>query len=135
MAEKEINQQQVETVNNTVGSEAREKKAAGKVVARSLVDIINGNILTNKYSLKQVPFMMFITGITLLYIANSYYAEKKIRHISKVTNELKELRSEYITSMSKLMFVSKQSEVAKTAEEMGLQIKESTNPPGKIIIK
>ena len=135
MAEKEINQQQVETVNNTVGSKAREKKAAGKVVARSLVDIINGNILTNKYSLKQVPFMMFITGITLLYIANSYYAEKKIRQISKVTNELKELRSEYITSMSKLMFVSKQSEVAKTAEEMGLQIKESTNPPGKIIIK
>jgi hypothetical protein len=105
------------------------------VVARSLVDIINGNILTNKYSLKQVPFMMFMTGITLLYIANSYYAEKKIRQISKVTNELKELRSEYITSMSKLMFVSKQSEVAKTAEEMGLQIKESTNPPGKIIIK
>jgi hypothetical protein len=33
------------------------------------------------------------------------------------------------------MFVSKQSEVAKTAEEMGLLIKESTNPPGKIIIK
>lgn len=135
MAEKEINQQQGEAVNNNAGAKVREKKPAGKVVARSLVDIINGNILTNKYSLKQVPFMMFITGITLLYISNSYYAEKKIRQISKVTNELKELRSEYITSMSKLMFVSKQSEVAKTAEEMGLQIKESTNPPGKIIIK
>jgi hypothetical protein len=32
------------------------------------------------------------------------------------------------------MFVSKQSEVAKTAESMGLTIKESTTPPGKIIV-
>jgi hypothetical protein len=111
------------------------KKPAGKVLMRSLFDIINGNILTNKQSLRQVPFMLFITGLTLLYIANSYYAEKKIRQINKVTNELKELRSEYITSKSKLMFVSKQSEVAKTAESMGLEIRESINPPGKIIVK
>jgi hypothetical protein len=106
-----------------------------KVFVRSAFDVINGNFLTNKSSLKQAPFVLFLTIVALFYIANSYYAERKIRQINKINNELKELRSEYITSKSKLMFVSKQSEVAKTAEQMGLPIKESTTPPGKIIVK
>jgi hypothetical protein len=116
-------------------SSAPKKKQVHKVFVRSAFDVINGNFLTNKSSIKQAPFMLFLTVIALFYIANSYYAERKIRQINKINNELKELRSEYITSKSRLMFVSKQSEVAKTAEEMGLTIKESTTPPGKIILK
>ncbi len=104
-----------------------------KVVVRSFFDVINGNILINRASLKQAPFVLFLTGVALVYIANTYFAERKIRQINKISNELKELRSEFITSKSQLMFVSKQSEVAKTAEMMGLQIQESTTPPGKII--
>ena len=114
---------------------APKKMQVHKVFVRSAFDVINGNFLTNKSSLKQVPFVLFLTIIALFYIANSYYAERKIRQINKINNELKELRSEYITSKSKLMFVSKQSEVAKTAEQMGLPIKESTSPPGKIVVK
>jgi hypothetical protein len=110
------------------------KKQVHKVFVRSLFDVINGNFLTNQSSIKQAPFVMFLTIVALFYISNSYYAERKIRQINKINNELKELRSEYITSKSKLMFVSKQSEVAKTAESMGLTIKESTTPPGKIIV-
>ena len=130
-------QEQPKEVTETGNSlkTAAPKKQVHKVVVRSVVDVINGNFLTNKTSLKQAPFVFFLTVVALFYIANSYYAERKIRQISKINNELKELRSEYITSKSKLMFVSKQSEVAKTAEEMGLPIKESTTPPGKIIIE
>jgi hypothetical protein len=115
-------------------AKAPKKKQVHQVIARSAFDVINGNFLTNKSSVKQAPFVMFLTLVALLYISNSYYAERKIRQINKINNEIKELRSEYITSKSKLMFVSKQSEVAKTAEEMGLPIKESTTPPGKIIV-
>jgi hypothetical protein len=132
--------------NQEPSTAASEKKASAKdaapkkiqvhkVFVRSAFDVINGNFLTNKSSLKQAPFVLFLTIVALFYIANSYYAERKIRQINKINNELKELRSEYITSKSKLMFVSKQSEVAKTAEQMGLPIKESTTPPGKIIVK
>lgn len=116
-------------------TEVPKKKKAHKVFVRSAFDIINGNFLTNKSSLKQAPFVLFLTVVALFYIANSYYAERKIRQINKINNELKELRSEYITSKSRLMFVSKQSEVAKMAEGMGLSIKESTTPPGKIMVK
>ncbi|HRG59989.1 MAG TPA: FtsL-like putative cell division protein [Bacteroidia bacterium] len=139
MAEQEVlhNQEPLKEtpIDGASTKAAPQKKQVHKVVVRSVVDVINGNFLTNQTSLKQVPFVLFLTIVALFYIANSYYAERKIRQISKINNELKELRSEYITSKSKLMFVSKQSEVAKTAEDMGLPIKESTTPPGKIIVE
>jgi hypothetical protein len=138
-AQENINAQeqaQFDVAQADVSAKAKtpKKKQVHKVFVRSVFDVINGNFLTNKSSLKQAPFVMFLTLVALFYISNSYYAERKIRQINKINNELKELRSEYITSKSKLMFVSKQSEVAKTAEVMGLPIKESTTPPGKIIV-
>lgn len=118
-----------------VGKKSSPKALLGTQVVRSVFDVFNGNILTNKSSIKQVPFLLFLTLVALLYIANGYFAERKIRQINKINNELKELRSEYITAKSKLMFVSKQSEVARMAETMGLTIKESTTPPNKIVVK
>ena len=69
----------------------------------------------------------------MLYIANSYYAEKTIRQIDRVNQELKEMRSEYISTKSELMIMSRQSQVAASVEELGL--KESVVPPKKIILK
>jgi len=140
MAAQEINNNNVQANDAGAGAPATKvntpkKKQVTKLFVRSVFDVINGNFLTNKSSLKQAPFVLFLAVVALFYISNSYYAERKIRQINKVNNELKELRSEYITSKSRLMFVSKQSEVAKTAENMGLFIKESTTPPGKIILK
>ena len=80
-----------------------------------------------------MPYIFFAAGLAFVYITNSYYAERNIRKIDKIGNELKELRSEYITGKSELMFKSKQSEVAKQLEATG--VVESTEPPKKIIIK
>ena len=94
--------------------------------------MVNGNFLTKDFTIQQLPFVFFLTLIAILYISNTYYAEKTVRRINNVTNELKELRSEYITTKSDLMFISKQSEVAKAALIYG--IKESVVPPKKIVI-
>ena len=55
-----------------------------------------------------------------------------IINLPKTNNSLKELRSEYITTKSDLMIISKQSEVAEATARMGL--KELTSPPKKIVI-
>jgi hypothetical protein len=70
--------------------------------------------------------------IELVYIANSYHAERTIRDIDSVSKELKTLRTEYITGKSELMFVSKQTEVARQVGSQG--IKESVEAPLKIIV-
>ncbi|MBL0102678.1 MAG: hypothetical protein IPP51_02225 [Bacteroidetes bacterium] len=59
-----------------------------------------------------MPFILFVSVLTMGYIANSYYAERVIRDIDRTKNELKERHAEYISTMSRLMYQSKQSEVA-----------------------
>ncbi len=113
---------------------ASSPKKSGKK-DRPLIDFINGNFLTNASVVKQVPFVFFLVFVAIVYISNTYYAEKIMRKTNTVTNEIKELRSEYITSKSDLMFISKQSEVARAAAEMNLGIKESVVAPKKIIIE
>lgn len=76
--------------------------------------------------------MLFITLLAIVYIANSYNAEKTIIEIGKTKKELEELRFEYITTKSNLMFHSKQSEIA--VRLAGSGIKESLVPPQKINI-
>ena len=81
---------------------------------------------------KLMPFILFLTVLTLFYIANSYYAERLIRNINKVKSDLKERKAEFISTSSELMFRTKQSEVAKAIAPMDL--KESVEPQKKIII-
>lgn len=82
--------------------------------------------------MKVIPYIFFLTLIALIYIANSYYAERTVRDIDAVTKELRTLRTEYITGKSELMIVSKQSEVARSVASQGL--KESVEAPKKIIV-
>lgn len=100
------------------------------VLAKGLSSVFSGTFLTNEKTLKHLPFILFLALIAIFYIANGYYADDKIREVNKISNQLKELRSEYISTKSELMFASKQSEVAKSAEELGL--KEPVVPPIKI---
>lgn len=120
MTEKEIK-------NNEPKKE--EKKSS---VTRSLSGIFTGNFLTKKNVLNQLPFIFFLSAIGIAYIANGYYAEKTVIELNKVANDIKELRSEYITLKSELNFRSKQSQVAKAVQPLG--IKESVIPPVKIVI-
>jgi len=106
------------------------KKKSGLV--RSLNTVFSGTFLSNDSVVKHVPFILFLSVIAILYIANGYWADDKVRQVNKITSQLKELRSEFISTKSDLMFVSKQSEVAKAAEKIG--IKEPITPPMKIVV-
>ncbi|HEV7780878.1 MAG TPA: FtsL-like putative cell division protein [Chitinophagaceae bacterium] len=76
---------------------------------------------------KQVPFFLFLAGLAVLYIFNGHYADKTIRKINNVSKEVKELKYEYIAVKSKVMYQSKQSELVKVVEPLGL--KELTGSP------
>lgn len=82
---------------------------------------------------QNMPFILFLSALALVYIANSHLAEKKIRNINKLGREIKELKWEYLNVKSELMFRSKMSEVSKSVETMGL--KPLSSPPQKIVLK
>ena len=70
---------------------------------------------------KQVPFFLFLAVLAVVYIFNGHHADKTIRKINNLTKEVKELKYEYIAVKSKVMYQSKQSELVKVVEPLGLK--------------
>lgn len=85
------------------------------------------NMISHRWLVKNFPFLIFLSVLALIYIYNGHYADKTLRDINKVSNDLKELQYEYKTLKSEVMFRSKQSELVKAVEPMGL--KELMVPP------
>lgn len=98
----------------------------------SFKDLLDGTILTRKSIVNQLPFIFFLTFLAAIYIGNRYHAEKVVRDLTKLQQEVKDLRAESITNASELMFISKQSEVIKMVRGANLNLEESVKPPIKI---
>jgi len=78
---------------------------------------------------KQVPFFLFLALLAVVYIYNGHYADKTMRKINRTAKEVKELKYEYIAVKSKVMFQSKQSELAKSDAIQQLELKELVQTP------
>jgi hypothetical protein len=126
----------INTSAEEVGTEAksakqpkvRKKPAGGKIRG-----VLEGSFLVRDKVIRLLPFLIFLTGIGLLYIFNSNYANRTIISISKTKKLIEEQRFEYINTKSKLMQTTRQTEIAKRLQASGL--KESKIPPRKILIE
>src|SRR6185436_2867282 len=70
---------------------------------------------------KQVPFFLFLALLAVVYIYNGHFADRTIRDINQTAKDVKELQYEYKTVKSEVMFRSKQSELVKAVEPLGLK--------------
>jgi hypothetical protein len=86
--------------------------------------------LNYHWMVRNIGFFLFLSLLAVVYIYNGHLAEKRIKSINKSARELRELQYECKTIRSELMFKTKQSEVVKAVEPMGL--KELTVPPFKL---
>jgi len=84
-------------------------------------------LLSYRWIVRNIPYFLFLSALAVIYIYNGHYADKTVRNINTVSRELKELQYEYKTLKSEVMFRSKQSELAKAVEPLGL--KELMVPP------
>lgn len=80
-----------------------------------------GNMFDEGIPVAALPKILFLMGVILFYIGNTHYAERTIRKIEKLKVSVEDLRADYTTLKADLMFSSKQSEVAKRVEPIGLQ--------------
>ncbi len=119
-----MKQENVEFVDQKV--ESKELKGT------SFREFLDGTVLTRKNVVKQLPFIIFLSFIGIIYIGNRFHAEKVVRDITRIQTEVKNLRAEEITTASELMKLSKQSEVVRLVKENNLGLVESTEPPAKI---
>ncbi len=97
--------------------------------------LISGSLFSERIILGNLPFLLMLTVMGALYIANRFHAEKIIRRTDVLQEEVKELRAEAMATTSELMYISKQSQVTRLVNQRGLELKELKEPPHKIVIK
>jgi UTP-glucose-1-phosphate uridylyltransferase len=92
---------------------------------------IGHNLLQAKWMVHYVPFVLFLGLLAVMYIANGHYTDTTIRQMAASRNELKQLQYEYKTLQAELMYRSKESELVRAVEPLGL--KRLEEPPVRIV--
>lgn len=89
-----------------------------------------GDFFNYSWILSNISFFLFLAGLAVLYIANGHMSDNRIRKINDTARKLKDLQYEYKTLKSEMMFKSRESEMVKAAEPLGLGL--DTISPSRI---
>ena len=95
--------------------------------------LLKARFLINDDAVKNWRFIVFVILLAIVMIANTQRFEQKVFRIAELTNQVKELRSEFVDRRSELMKLKMESTVSEKMIEKG--IFQSTVPPIKIKVK
>lgn len=114
--------------------EIKEEKTKKVTTGALLKDLISGSMVTDKIILKNLGFLLMITLLGAIYIANRFHAEKITRETTRLQKEVKDLRAESLSTSANLMYASKQSEVFRLVREKELNLEELREPPFELLV-
>ena len=83
--------------------------------------------LQGQWMVQYVPFLLFLAFLAVLYIGNGHFADNTIRNTADASRELRQLQYQYKTLKAEVMYRSKESELTKAVEPLGLQ--RNNTPP------
>ena len=99
---------------------------------KNFYNIIKGKFLVSDDAFKNWRFIIFLSALALMMIASSHQADKKVHQIARLSNQVKELKSEYVDVRMRLMQTKMESKIIAAMARRGLQ--PSVTPPQKIKI-
>lgn len=97
-----------------------------------LPDFIGGDLFKKKIVTKQLPFIIYVVALSMIYITNTYIAEDVNSELMKQNRVLESKHVEYVYNKSEITKLTKQTQLAKQLKNKG--IKESVEPLKKITI-
>lgn len=95
--------------------------------------ILKARFLINEDATKNWRFIVFLIVLAIIMIGNTQQYERKVFKIIALTNDVKELRSEFVDRRSELMKLKMESTVSQKMDSKG--IFPSSVPPQKIKVK
>jgi hypothetical protein len=116
---------------DTSGKAGKQKQSrAGSYVK----ELLSGSMVSDRILFRNFGFILFLTLVTAVYIANRFHAEKITRELAKVGREVRDLRAESLATSAELIQLSRQSEVYRLVREKGLGLEELKVPPYKLVV-
>ena len=95
-------------------------------------DILGGQILARDKILSQWKFILFVFGLTILYITITLQVEKTQLTQSRNQREIKNLKSDYTSKAARLQYESKRGEVEQRLITQGSKLKKPTQPAKRV---
>lgn len=123
-----------EIVNDSEKNEKKAGKAGNDNLLSLIREILSGVMISEKIILRNLGYIIFVTFLLALYIANRFHAERITRDTARLSREVKDFRAESLATSADLMFVSRQSQVNKLVKEKGLSLEELKTPPYKLLV-
>ncbi len=118
---------------NQVKRKKEKKKARQYKAGRIFSEILDGSLITRNTTSAAIPFIIYVSGLALFLIFNTYYAEKKAREADLLRREMTELRINYIKTKSAYMYLTNRSELAQRLDSRGFI--EPVEPPHIIYVE
>jgi|GEM_PF-3290175 len=108
----------------TAETGGRRSARAGRVGLR---DLLSGEVLTREGVLANVPYLVFVAGLFVAYVALGYQFERIEREKQKTLRRVKELNAEFKSLEAQFETQLQQSQVERAVEPLGLE--QSLKPP------
>ena len=100
---------------------------------KGVYSLLKAKFLISDDALKNWKFIVFLVVLGMLMIANNHQYDAKNYRITELSNQVKELRSEFVDRRSELAKLKMESTVAKKMESR--EIFPSELPPVKIVVE
>ena len=107
--------------------EGRKARRADNQIGGLLREVLSGEILAREALVRQVPFLLFASFLTVLYLALGYQTERILREKQRTLEKLEEATAEEKTLRSEFESQLQQSRLARSTAELGLE--QPTSPP------
>ena len=95
-------------------------------------EIVQGDVLLRKWFSKNIFLFLLIAILWIVYIANRYGIETKVRQIENTNKEIKELEMKRTSIKTQYQKSSMMMELEKTLEPIGVGV--SREPIKKVIL-
>lgn len=112
-----------DVVKPKVSAPKKKRMSSGK-----LKTVLDGSLLTSDYVSRQIPFMLFLVVLAMLYIANTYNAKKIEKRIRDKAKQVDELKAEYITLTSELVYNTRRTNIELLSDQKNMDLHWSETP-------
>ena len=99
---------------------------------KGIVAILKGTFLVSGDAPKNWAFIIFASALATIMIASSHAADRKVHQIAALSEEVRQLRSEFVEIRAEAQRLKLESTIRESVLEVGLI--PAQTPPVKIIV-
>ncbi len=127
----EVEQEVDPSVQEDHVPESEERAVRGGFLHKFILwtqSILSGDVLSKSEVTKHYPYVVFLLVLALLYITHIFSVQELYREHSRLTREIKDLRSKSLTISSYRMHATRHSNIIKELQDRGSKLEESLTP-------